>query len=87
MAITRVERVREFANRMLEARTSLQILFEARYQEKVCGNKAGIRNAMRIEGKSAFEVCERLIEFKNGALTQLEILAATLEIIEEDARR
>ena len=81
-----IERALDSVSRMIQARAALQTILRGDYKNIVSAWINAIKEAMRNTGKSPVEVLCMLSEKETSGMILLGLLAATLEIIEEEAR-
>jgi hypothetical protein len=86
-ALNRIEEALEITNRMIEARAAAQQILAKKYWTIVQPWKDSIREMMAATGKGPVEVCCDILKDSTSGMLMLEVLAATLEVIEEDARK
>jgi hypothetical protein len=86
MQLNRVECALDMVERMLRARAAAQLLLKDKYGLIIGGFKSQFRENMAEEKKSPVEIlCDRA-EKVTDQNTLIWMLAATIELVEEDAR-
>lgn len=85
-ALNPVEQALEMTDRMIRARAALHVLLGDKYGTIVRGWKSAIREKMDRENGDLFSVCHAMLVDQFDGRLQLEILAAALEVLEEDVR-
>jgi hypothetical protein len=86
-ALNSIDRALSMTAKMLNARASLQVLLGNGYQSFVKGWVALIRERKRERGCSPIEIMCDLAEKERDQMLLLAMLAATLEVVEEEARK
>lgn len=75
------------AREMLEARVACWFIYGIRYEGHIEPWRLAIRSRMATEERPAEEVCGDMICSRRDLLSILEIKAATLDVIEQNARK
>ncbi len=86
MEFTQIQKTLKATHYMLQARATLKEMHRDGYLSVVKGWIDAIREHRTRTGQSPVEILCRMIENERNEWLQLAMLAATLEIIEEDAR-
>jgi hypothetical protein len=86
MPLSDMDRALSAVRRMMEARAALQMMLKSDYPGFINGWKMAIQEAMHDRKKSAMEVLCDMAERQRDQLFLLAMLAATLELIEDDAQ-
>ena len=84
--LSRLDRAVEVVQRMLRARAALQLILGNKYCRVVPGWASFIKEKMQLEKKSPIEVVCDLAEREFDSYRQLILLAAAIEVVEEEAR-
>lgn len=87
MRMNYIEENQRLARELLEARVACWCIYGIRYQSHIDPWIMAIRSRMATEGGMAEEVCGDMICTRRDLLALLEIRAATLDVIEQDARK
>lgn len=87
MARTYIEDGLQAAREILEARVACWCLHGVHYEEHIEPWRLAIRSRMATENREPEAVCGDMIRSRRDLLAILEIKAAALDVIEQEARK